>query len=152
MLELTENKYMRNILVYDKESKSYMYALVDVYMLLDDLNLRPALQHAFKKLVQPGLRGHKDYCTDLQDIIKSVQRELELVEGRNNAKNRPEPSLILGSTVTVNCKGSYWHDCKGTVVYMCNDGTGDKSVRVQFSDSDWDTFHIDNLVLDDAEV
>ncbi len=38
-----------------------------------------ALIHARKKLMIPGERGHKDYKTDLQDMIASIQRELDTV-------------------------------------------------------------------------
>lgn len=52
---------------------------VDVYRVLDAFGVSdPATQHAIKKMLCMGLRGHKDYLTDLNDAIESLQKAREL--------------------------------------------------------------------------
>jgi len=52
---------------------------VDVYDILKAFNVtNPALQHLIKKALKPGDRGHKDMATDMQDIIDSARRAMEL--------------------------------------------------------------------------
>ena len=40
----------------------------------------PATQHAIKKLLQPGERGHKDKLTDLREALASVERAIQMAE------------------------------------------------------------------------
>lgn len=55
---------------------------VDVYDVLRAFDIRdPALQHALKKLLCMGLRGHKDIGTDLNEAIESLEK---LREYRSN--------------------------------------------------------------------
>lgn len=55
---------------------------VDVYDVLRAFDIRdPALQHALKKLLCMGLRGHKDAGTDLTEAIESLEK---LREYRSN--------------------------------------------------------------------
>lgn len=55
---------------------------VDVYDVLRAFDIRdPALQHALKKLLCMGLRGHKDTGTDLAEAIESLEK---LQEYRSN--------------------------------------------------------------------
>lgn len=55
---------------------------VDVYDVLRAFDIRdPALQHALKKLLCMGLRGHKDTGTDLAEAIESLEK---LREYRDN--------------------------------------------------------------------
>jgi len=57
---------------------------VDVYRVLDSFNVTdPAIQHALKKMLCTGLRGHKDYLTDLDDAIESLQKAKELRKQRD---------------------------------------------------------------------
>lgn len=52
---------------------------VDVYDVLKAFNVTcPALQHLAKKALCAGLRGHKDLEIDLNDILASAQRAIEL--------------------------------------------------------------------------
>jgi|GEM_PF-2426037 len=65
----TPNKYQRQV----------KGATVDVYDILKAWDVRnPAVQHAIKKLLQPGQRGHKDMLQDLREAGQSVARALEL--------------------------------------------------------------------------
>lgn len=64
-----ESKYSRRI---GKE-------VVDVYDVLMAFNVtNPATQHAIKKLLMPGNRGHKDRLTDLKESAQSIARAIEL--------------------------------------------------------------------------
>jgi len=53
--------------------------VVDVYDVLMAFNVtNPATQHAIKKLLMPGNRGHKDKMTDLKEAYQSIERAIEL--------------------------------------------------------------------------
>ena len=61
---------------YDRTLKG---STVDVYDVLSAFNVTcPALQHLIKKALCVGIRGHKDEAQDLQDIIDSANRAMEL--------------------------------------------------------------------------
>lgn len=60
---------------YKREIKPGVF--VDVYDVIDCFEVTSgALQHAVKKLLAAGKRGHKDYEQDLIDILSSVERAL----------------------------------------------------------------------------
>ena len=68
------SKYNREIIGLDGKATT-----VDVYRVLDAFHVAdPATQHAIKKLLCLGLRGHKDYLTDIDDSIESLQKAKEL--------------------------------------------------------------------------
>ena len=68
------SKYDRKIIGIDGTVTT-----VDVYRVLDAFGVYdPATQHAVKKMLCMGLRGHKDYLTDLNDSIDSLQKAKEL--------------------------------------------------------------------------
>lgn len=70
------SKYNREIIGLDGSVTT-----VDVYRVLDAFGVSdPATQHAVKKMLCTGLRGHKDYLTDLNDSIDSLQKAKELYE------------------------------------------------------------------------
>lgn len=57
---------------------------MDVYDVLDAFQVTcPATQHAIKKLLMPGSRGHKDRITDLREARDSLNRAIELERERN---------------------------------------------------------------------
>jgi hypothetical protein len=59
--------------------KSCPYDNVDVYRLIQLYNIvDPCIQHAFKKLLVAGARGHKDIDKDIQDVIDSLIRWQEM--------------------------------------------------------------------------
>lgn len=61
---------------YNRQCKG---VTIDVYDVLLAFNVtNPALQHLVKKALCTGLRGHKDKSQDLQDILDSAKRALEL--------------------------------------------------------------------------
>lgn len=62
-----------------KYSKRIGKEVVDVYDVLMAFNVtNPATQHAIKKLLMPGNRGHKDKLTDLKEAYQSIARAIEL--------------------------------------------------------------------------
>ena len=72
----TSNKYQREI-------KPDVF--VDVYDVLDAWSVTdPAIQHAIKKLLQPGARGVKSASQDIDEAIASLERAKELKFYRGN--------------------------------------------------------------------
>ena len=71
------NKYDRTI-----KDRQGNVAVVDVYDVLKAFNVtNPADQHAIKKMLCMGLRGHKDHkdaAQDRQEAIQSLQRGAQL--------------------------------------------------------------------------
>ncbi len=56
------------------------YAYIDVYRVLELFNVTdPCLQHIAKKALCAGLRGHKGLDRDIQDIIDTATRKLEMM-------------------------------------------------------------------------
>ena len=64
---------------HNKYNRQCKGVTIDVYHVLLAFNVtNPALQHLVKKALCTGLRGHKDKSQDLQDILDSAKRALEL--------------------------------------------------------------------------
>lgn len=62
---------------YQREIKAGVY--IDVYDVLKAFRVtNPATQHAIKKLLAGGLRGHKDLLQDLNEAHASISRAIEL--------------------------------------------------------------------------
>lgn len=62
---------------YHREIKKDVF--VDVYDILVAFEvINPAMAHAIKKLLAPGIRGWKDYETDCNEAIASIHRAIEL--------------------------------------------------------------------------
>lgn len=67
------NKYLKPI------NKNGSVFEIDVYDILQAWRvMNPALQHLIKKALQCGARGHKSKLEDLNDIIASAKRALEI--------------------------------------------------------------------------
>lgn len=63
---------------YRKDVKHIDY--IDVYRIIELYELHdPCFQHALKKILVPGARGHKDLTKDINDIIDTMQRKLEMI-------------------------------------------------------------------------
>ena len=57
------------------------YPHVDVYRVLDLFEITdPCIQHLTKKALCAGKRGAKDLRQDLQEIIDTAQRKLEMMD------------------------------------------------------------------------
>ena len=68
---LPPNKYQRTV----------PSTTIDVYDVLTAYSVtNPATQHAVKKLLQPGNRGHKDTLTDMREALASIQRAIQIEE------------------------------------------------------------------------
>ena len=62
------------------------YDTIDVYAvckIFDVQDTSGCLQHAIKKLLVTGKRGHKDRQTDIQNAIDTLNRLLELEHGKD---------------------------------------------------------------------
>ena len=54
---------------------------VDVYSILEAFDVNnSAIQHAVKKLLAPGKRGHKSEVQDVKEAIESLNRALVMLE------------------------------------------------------------------------
>lgn len=72
--EYCKSKYKR--FICDSMGNS---AYVDVYDILLAFDVTcPAMQHAIKKLLAPGIRGSKDATTDKQEAILSIERSIAI--------------------------------------------------------------------------
>ena len=68
---------------YKRDVKHLDY--IDVYRIIDLYELHdPCFQHALKKILVPGARGHKDLIKDINDIIDTMQRKLEMIAENEN--------------------------------------------------------------------
>ena len=55
--------------------KDCPYERVDVYRIIEIFGVTdPCIQHALKKLLCSGVRGHKDQEKDIQDVIDTLER------------------------------------------------------------------------------
>ena len=78
MTDKAHNHYYKNV--------SHL-EYIDVYRVLELFNVTdPCLQHAMKKLLVAGGRGHKDISRDIQDVIDSCVRWQEM-QRENNIKS-----------------------------------------------------------------
>lgn len=65
--------------------KKVPYEHVDVYRVLELFQVHdPAIQHAVKKLLVAGGRGHKNLEKDVREAIASLNRWIEMREEENN--------------------------------------------------------------------
>ncbi len=58
---------------------------IDVYRVLEMFDVAdPAIQHAIKKLLVAGGRGHKDQRKDVREAVVSLNRRIEMWEEEND--------------------------------------------------------------------
>ena len=108
------NKYQRvlkpSIIVDGHEQDA---VIVDVYDVCDAFPLdksMSAIDHARKKLLAMGMRGHKDFKQDLIDVRDSINRAIEQLEIGDNAPKcdvadcRVTYRCDLTSTRYIHCK------------------------------------------------
>lgn len=63
----------------NKYKRTVPSTTIDIYDVLQAWQVtNPAIQHAIKKLLQPGQRGHKTRAEDLQEALVSIERAMEL--------------------------------------------------------------------------
>jgi hypothetical protein len=69
----------KNTDVGTKYKKTVQSTEIDVYDVLVAYDVtNPAIQHAIKKLLMPGLRGHKNVLSDLREAQNSIKRAIEI--------------------------------------------------------------------------
>jgi hypothetical protein len=83
-------KYARQIRQTLPGEKQGQTLTVDLYDVFDAFPTANRLQHAAKKLLMAGNRGHKDRETDLRDAIYSIERELQAMAA---TPDDPPPAL-----------------------------------------------------------
>ena len=78
------SKYKRLLRQTLPEGHAGAFVIVDVYDVLRAWDVTcPAIQHAIKKLLQPGQRGSKSAAQDLREAIGSIERSIQLLgDGR----------------------------------------------------------------------
>lgn len=60
---------------------------IDIYLVCQLFNVDDSsgcLQHAIKKLLAAGSRGHKDLLTDLNEAVVSIQRKIDILTDGNH--------------------------------------------------------------------
>lgn len=73
------SKYQRDITGINKSDGSITTVTVDVYDVLKAFGVTcPALQHLIKKALCAGIRGHKNTEEDLDNVLESARRAIEL--------------------------------------------------------------------------
>ena len=100
------NKYQRPIVGFKPGSANeHATAMVDVYDVLRAFHVTcPATQHAVKKLLMPGHRGHKDTFTDLIEAEASVKRAVELASRPLAAAPPSQPPVVpVGPVLDDSC-------------------------------------------------
>lgn len=71
---------------------------IDVYRIIQLYEIHdPCLQHALKKILCAGDRGHKSLREDIQNIIDTMNRKLEIMD---EDELNPEPILPIPSTTS----------------------------------------------------
>lgn len=74
------SKYKRMIRQTLPEGHVGVSVICDVYDVLQAWDVAcPAIQHAIKKLLQPGQRGSKSAVQDLREAIGSIERAIQLM-------------------------------------------------------------------------
>lgn len=76
---------------YHKTIKGVTFDVYDVLRAFEVTS--PPIQHAVKKLLMPGNRGHKDQLQDVQEAAQSIQREIEYLTSIEPEKTIKEQLL-----------------------------------------------------------
>lgn len=96
--------------------KDCPYEQVDVYRIIEIFGVTdPCIQHALKKLLCSGVRGHKDQSKDIQDVIDTLERW----KGMREEDNKIASSKVSPVTGELNEKSyKLWCEtCEGVGSY-----------------------------------
>lgn len=84
--EVKEEKTINNKTKYRFTPKTYKNGEMDFYRLIDSLPVRPSpeIEHALKKQLFTGQRGHKSELQDLKEAKLSIEMRISYLEGLNS--------------------------------------------------------------------
>lgn len=111
------------------------YPHIDVYRVLELFDVKdPALQHIVKKALCAGQRGAKDFRKDLEEIVDTGNRRIEMLDEDVELEREQQSSLVADG-------------------WIINDGKGfpfeaHTIVDVKFRDGDTITSGMESLSLD----
>ena len=77
------------------------YETLDVYRVISIFGVTdPCIQHALKKLLCSGVRGHKDQEKDIQDVIDTLERwkQMRNEDAEISSIKEISPKVSLEST------------------------------------------------------
>ena len=101
------------------------YDTLDVYRVINIFGVTdPCIQHALKKLLCSGVRGHKDQSKDIQDVIDTLERWKQMREEdyKITSSEVTSPKVSLESTDIDNPVEKRYPDSSGGWVEY--DGSG----------------------------
>ena len=99
------------------------YDTLDVYRVINIFGVSdPCIQHALKKLLCSGVRGHKDQSKDIQDVIDTLERWKQMCEEDDKVECKPFPKVSLESTDIDTLDEKWYPDDSGEWVEY--DGSG----------------------------
>ena len=101
------------------------YDTLDVYRVISIFGVSdPCIQHALKKLLCSGVRGHKDQSKDIQDVIDTLERWKQMREEDDKITSSEviSPKVSLESTDIDNPVERWYPDDSG--IWIEYDGSG----------------------------
>lgn len=101
------------------------YDTLDVYRVINIFGVTdPCIQHALKKLLCSGVRGHKDQTKDIQDVIDTLERwkEMRYEDDKITSSEVTSPKVSLESTDIDSPVEKWYHDYSGEWIEY--DGSG----------------------------
>ena len=111
---MTKNKY-----AVDCKGRS-----IDVYDVLNAFAVTcPATQHAIKKLLMPGTRGHKSELGDLLEARTSVDRAIDLARERHAIEDASSDSAKAKQLDAIFSQGT------ALTMGICDDALTDRELR-----------------------
>lgn len=100
---------------YKKVPQGVKY--IDVYRVLEMFSVSdPAIQHAVKKLLVAGGRGHKDLIKDVEEAIISLNRWVDMRREETVCKESPSIQYDIFSSDTVNTIGVDFPEYKNPIM------------------------------------
>ena len=123
------------------------YDTLDVYRVINIFGVSdPCIQHALKKLLCSGVRGHKDQSKDIQDVIDTLERWKQMREEDDKIISSEviSPKVYLESTDIDSPVEKRYPDDSGEWVEY--DGSGqpvedDVVVEVLLAEEDGELYH-----------
>ena len=101
------------------------YDTLDVYRVINIFGVTdPCIQHALKKLLCSGVRGHKDQSKDIQDVIDTLERWKQMREEDDKITSLEviSPKVSLESTDIDTLDEKWYPDDSGEWIEY--DGSG----------------------------